>query len=320
MNRKYYESRWVELQPLPLESIAHVTYTHTSYYDVWPLLWPELERFTRAPQVTSVLCINQRDARVPGWLQQEIYPVRDDEGKPLGFGSKLAACVSAVKRPYVVLVQEDFIPLGPTNWTWISSHGRLLSGAGRPSFLSLFPISKQRESWHPACKADPALHIWHTFAIQTTLWRVAPLLHILRAFPGPKSPEELEMFINEYPARLQRGVVINSREWEAPEGFMASYSDGWGYFEALHGRQFVDHGTSSTAYPSMSTAVIGGKWALDTTFGPKLLELLRRHKVNESVRGTTLDKRPSKLFELLRRHKVNESVRGTTLDKRPSNG
>ena len=90
------------------------------------------------------------------------------------------------------------------------------------------------------------------------------------------------------PPRYKRGVVPDSREWEAPEGFMASGSHGWGYFEALAGRQFVNHGVDSTAYPCMSSAVIVGQWALNFPFGPKLLELLRRHNVNESVRGIFL--------------------------------
>ena len=47
--------------------------------------------------------------------------------------------------------------------------------------------------------------------------------------------------------RYRRGVQVDSREWEAPEGFMAAGSHGWGYFEDLQGRRFRNHGADSTA-------------------------------------------------------------------------
>ena len=202
------DARWADSPPLPLDLVAHVTYTHTSSHDVWPLLWPELERFTRTSAVSFVLCINRLDARVPTWLRQEVYDTTS------GFGAKAAQCITAAARPFVIFLQEDFIPLAPTNWTWISQTGRLLRGVRpraapkpaehksedsrriKPGFVSLYPISERRQRFHPLSEADPAMRTWHTFAIQPTLWRAGALLHILRAFPNSYNPFELEQQAN----------------------------------------------------------------------------------------------------------------------------
>ena len=199
-------ARWSDNAPLPLNLVAHVTYTHTSAHDVWPLLWSELERFTRTPAVSFVLCINRLDARVPTWLRQVVY-----DADVYGFGAKAAHCITAAARPYVLFVQEDFIPLAPTNWTWISHAGRLLRGGRRrdtrspshdaddsqqPGFVSLYPISDRRQKWHPVSESDPALRTWHTFAIQPTLWRSGALLHILKEFSNSFNPFELEQRVN----------------------------------------------------------------------------------------------------------------------------
>lgn len=208
-------ARWAGNTPLPLSLVAHVTYTHTSSHDVWPLLWPELERFTRTPEVSFVLCINRLEppTRVPTWLRQAVYDTATQDGNRLGFGAKAAQCITAAARPYVLFVQEDFIPLALTNWTWISFSGRLLRGGRprilaalthpnldwhqqQPGFVSLFPISKWRQQWHPISEADPSLRTWHTFAIQPTLWRTGALLHILGAFADSDNPFEHEQRAN----------------------------------------------------------------------------------------------------------------------------
>ena len=283
---------------LSFQDIAHVTYTHTSYDDVWPLLWPQLRRFTYLPDVSFVLCINRRDARVPGWLRQEVYPTQAPDGSPIGFGAKYAACIAAAARPYVLLVQEDMIPIAPTNWSWIAGKGRLLAWTQKgglaadldpPAFVSLFPINQSRQQWHPRSSVDHDLRTWHTFCIQPTLWRTAALLHIFQSFSSSSllSPLQLELEVNNYTQRLARRVVVDSREWEAPQGFMAAGMHAYGYFEDLGARVFRNHGTSSTAYPCMSSAVIEGKWAT-TPFWPfhgQLKRLLRVHQVNVSLRG-----------------------------------
>ena len=97
--------------------------------------------------------------------------------------------------------------------------------------------------------------------------------------------------MNNYTQRIASRVVVDSREWEAPQGFMAVGMHAHGYFEDLYTavgeRVFRNHGTSSTAYPCMSSAVVEGKWATTPhfPFHGQLKRLLRVHQVNVSLRG-----------------------------------
>mmetsp|Transcript_24069 Transcript_24069/g.46036 ORF Transcript_24069/g.46036 Transcript_24069/m.46036 type:complete len:463 (+) Transcript_24069:80-1468(+) len=129
-----------------IDSIIHVTHTHTSSNDTWLAAFDSLERHGRnasalGKSMRYVVCIDKLHPGLEKWPWLEVVEYENNNinitvkqtPKPLLYPAKVANCLQEVMKrhnPKMVLhTMEDMIPMGTIRWELIAAAARILAAS-----------------------------------------------------------------------------------------------------------------------------------------------------------------------------------------------
>mmetsp|Transcript_29117 Transcript_29117/g.55952 ORF Transcript_29117/g.55952 Transcript_29117/m.55952 type:complete len:567 (+) Transcript_29117:203-1903(+) len=186
-------------------SLAHLTFSHSDYSDIWPVTWEaqalHLRDLTKDLKFIFYMCLDRHDNRVPAWQTQIFF---DDA---VDWVSKTLQCFLQVPQSYVLWVMEDWIPVDSPNAVAIKKAIDIIESTTDIGYLSLSPgiffsNSAQLSQWNQFMYAP---HI----GIQPALWKVGTAVDVM------------EKIISHIPKEVLRDSCNRPRCWE---GVVNSYS------------------------------------------------------------------------------------------------
>ena len=267
-----------------LDNIAVAMWTHSSYADIWPMYFGQLEQ--HAPFLKKYCIINEPSNSIPASCAQIV----NTESDP--YYRRFVESISQIQEEYIVYMQEDFILYGDVSPSSISKIKEFLEDSPY-SFVRL--IKSGVEGGEQVLETPPVYEIPHScggaragnfdlrhspeiypqgghdrpyiFSYQATIWKKQSLLNLFNFFK-PKSLMEGELY-GSYAC-----LNTNTRGCYAYGG------------EEKRSNLHYD----SDLFPFISTALHGGshgrpaKWVL-SAYPKELGNLLKKYSIDPNERG-----------------------------------
>lgn len=240
-------------------NLAIIVNTHSSYSDIWPMFFGELEKFFPDQKVYIF-----SDVDLTGTNTKYVSVKYDPT---LDFRSQYLSCLSSIQEPYCLTLNDDYVLTGEANKLELSAMLEIMgldklitqirvakgfNGTDKQYGTKYFYLDLNQDFFYTQSVA-----IWKTDILEAIHW-LSPNSSIARKDNLP----QLEVEANKVCQSMNlRGLY---------------YFDN----ELKRGMYHYD----SSIFPHIASALVGGKWNF-REYPTQLLSLCKKYNIDSSIRG-----------------------------------
>lgn len=239
---------------------AFIMYSHSSYSDVWPLFFGQVEKYLInffKQNIQKYVFINQFSEQIPSSYKQIIY---DDK---LTYSERMFECLQHVEENYIFFQHEDMILYDQPDLEKIKQIPQILENSEQ-SFVKLI---KGGVAWDISTQFDWLKFIpsnsEYVFSVQPSIWKKEPLLNIYKNFLN------CDIW----------SLEIKSQKWCRDNNITGYYT--FTDLEEQRGQLHWD----SKIYPYIATAIVKKRWNY-SEYKKELDKLFLIYNIDPNLRGT----------------------------------
>ena len=237
-----------------MDDLSLITWSHSSYSDVWPMYFGQLEK--HFPQIKQYMFIDKNSKDISKKCVQLI----NDENE--SYCKRFINCLEQVQESNVIYMQEDFILYDSVDEKYIQDLAEYLNQSSY-SFIRLIKSGVEGGK----CVSE-SLNLFeipkgcqYFFSHQATIWKKQDLLKLYR-FYRPHHIRDAESYGSHACLNLNMsGCYVYQNE-------------------PKRGRHHYD----SYVFPYISTAIGKGKWDM-SCYEEELNDLFKTYKIDPDRRG-----------------------------------
>ena len=244
-----------------MKDFALVTWTHSSYEDVFPVYFGNIKKYFNDLKKSYVLIDNLSDSINDDHLQLV-------NGENNSYASRWLGCLDHIEEDYILYMQEDFILYDNVDLVELNKCIDYLKNSDC-SCLRLIRSSinnlnnREEENIYKISHSD---QIDLSFTHQSSIWKKEHFKHIMSEL----NPQHLRDV--ESGGSFAGSKIMNQLGYYSSFYFNESSPIRGGHFD-------------SKVFPYIATALIGGKWNI-SQYSEELSSISMEYNINFDTRGT----------------------------------
>ena len=281
-----------------LSNFAHVTHTHSSSADSWPLAFDTLQRYGRdaanrsGVRVRFVVCVDREHPMLAKWPWLEVVTYTKTQ-----YPAKVAECLRKLDTKYVLHAMEDMVLTAVAEWTLIAAAVRMLDQAPQFKYFRFSchsGLSRDSDTCQRAISQDSNIvpkipphsdinrgENHNLCGACSTKWPDVWVVRTLSISPMVVRRKEWITYHEDSATRnIETGSAMESYNYghpESPGPGLAGFVDG-STTAFAHKLEVARHPSRLFAYPYIHTGIQFSMW-MTSQFAPTLCPFMEEHKI-----------------------------------------
>jgi len=244
------------MSPLFNENICHLTYTHSSYSDLWPIYFAQMKKYFSVGMDHHV-AVENSDVLLPKEVTPVVYKDSD------AYSERLISVLEKLEGYELVFFDhEDMFLYAEPDYLELTKYFYYLH-SGSLDYIRLIKGGNCEFQTLAECRS---LHEFDMqsewiFSIQPSFWRRTSLIELITLCPK-SSIWELEVRGQDIIRRIRARCAFSHR---------SGIKRGLFHFD-------------NDVYPYIATSIVKGKWNL-SEYSQELSTLLNKYRIDPTIRG-----------------------------------